>query len=76
MDFFYADRNAGGLGTSRISDDADIWTIARASQLLSSKDPVTKELSYNQLRSTIKSGLRITDPNEELPINQYLSGSC
>ena len=76
MDFFYADRNAGGLGTSRIRDDADIWTIARASQLLSSRDPVTKELSYNQLRSTIKSGLRITDPNEEFPINQYLSGSC
>ena len=74
--FFYADRNAGGLGTSRLSDDADVWTVARATQLLSSNDPVMKELSFNQLRCTIRRGLRTTITDEDLPISEYLSGSC
>ena len=74
--FFYADRNAGGSGTSKLSDDTDVWTIARATQLLSSNDPVMKELSFNQLRCTIRRGLRTTTPDEDLPISEYLSESC
>ena len=73
--FYYADRNAGGLGISRLSDDADIWTIARASQLLSSSDPATKNLSFAQLRSTIRKGLRVISDEENLPVTEYLSGS-
>lgn len=73
--FFYADRNAGGLGISRLSDDADIWTIARASQLLSSRDPATRELSFAQLRKTIIRGMRLVNDEENLPVSEYLSGS-
>ncbi|KAI9556014.1 hypothetical protein GHT06_018577 [Daphnia sinensis] len=36
--FFYVDRRVGGLGTFSLTDDADIWTLARAVQLLTSKD--------------------------------------
>ena len=73
--FFYADRNAGGLGISRLSDDADIWTIARASQLLASRDPATRELSFAQLRKTINRGLRLVSDEENLPMTEYISGS-
>ena len=38
--FFYADRKVGGLGTFRLGDDANICTIARATQHLTSKDPI------------------------------------
>ncbi|MFO0089667.1 MAG: RNA-directed DNA polymerase, partial [bacterium] len=72
--FFYADRCVGGLGTCSLSDDADIWTIARAVQLLSSKDDVVKGMSWCQLRDTIRRGFRDNDDNP-LPLSAYLSGS-
>ena len=73
--FYYADRNAGGLGISRLSDDADIWTIARASQLLSSRDPATRDLSFAQLRKTITRGMRLVSDEENLPVSEHVSGS-
>ena len=41
--FFYADRKVGGLGTFRLSDDADVRTVPRETQLLSSRDPIVKK---------------------------------
>jgi len=72
--FFYADRRVGGLGTCSLSDDADIWTIARAVQLLSSKDDVVRGMSWCQLRDTIRRGFRDNEDNP-LPLSTYLSGS-
>ena len=72
--FFYADRRVGGLGTCSLSDDADIWTIARAVQLLSSKDDVVRGMSWCQLRDTIRRGFR-NNEDQPLPISDYLSGS-
>ncbi|MFO0089746.1 MAG: RNA-directed DNA polymerase, partial [bacterium] len=71
--FFYADRRVGGLGTCSLSDDADVWTIARAVQLLSIKDDVVRGISWCQLRDTIRRGFR--DNENPLPIGGYLSGS-
>ena len=74
--FYYADRQAGALGTCSLADDADIWTIARAAQLLSSEDPTVKSIFWAQLQDTIgrafiKTG--ISEPN--FPYANYLSGS-
>ena len=72
--FFYADRRVGGLGTFSLSDDADIWTLARAVQLLTSKDRLVKGIFMEQLKDTILRGFRDEVP-ATLPIGDYLSGS-
>ena len=75
-EFFYSDRRVGGLGMFRLSDDADIWTLARATQLLTSKDPTVRSIFLQQLRSTIRRGLR--EPGTLLSsdvISAFLSGS-
>ena len=71
--FFYADRSTGGLGLSRLVDDADIWVLARATQLLSSKDPVLREISWSQLQETIARGFG-GRPIPVFPYSEYLSG--
>jgi hypothetical protein len=40
MAFLFVDRRADGLGASQVKKDADVWMIARAVQLLDSKDQV------------------------------------
>ena len=72
--FFYADRRVGGLGTFSLSDDADIWTLARAVQLLTSKDRLVKDIFMEQLKDTVLRGFR-DDVPATLPIGEYLSGS-
>ena len=74
--FFYADRRIGGLGTVNLNEDADVWTIARATQLLSSKDEVVRKVCWAQLEDTIKRSFNNDDPiPSELPFSDYLSGS-
>jgi len=72
--YFYADRSAGGLGFTTLADDADVWTIARAAQLLTSTDPTIRSISWSQLNSTIRRGLRLVG-SPDLPVGPYLSGS-
>ena len=72
--FFYADRRIGGLGTFRLSDDADIWTIARATQLLTSRDTTVSAIFREQLKNTIRRSLNDIVP-DPLPLGPYLSGS-
>ncbi|KAI9550368.1 putative reverse transcriptase-2 [Daphnia sinensis] len=72
--FFYADRRVGGLGTCRLTDDADIWTIARAAQLLTCRDPTVRNICREQLHDTIRRGFRTEHPGV-LPVGEYLSGS-
>ncbi|KZR98082.1 Uncharacterized protein APZ42_006673, partial [Daphnia magna] len=72
--FFYADRRVGGLGTCRLTDDADIWTIARAAQLLTCRDPTVRNICREQLQDTIRRGFRNEHPGV-LPVGEYLSGS-
>ena len=74
-EFFYADRRVGGLGTFKISDEADIWTLARATQLLSSQDPTINTIFREQLLQTIKKGFRREDQPSSPPVAAYLSGS-
>jgi hypothetical protein len=73
IDFFYADRRAGGLGAPKLSVEADIWTIARAVQLLSSPDPIVRAVSFGQLTQNIVLALKPDLPNP-LPFSEYLSG--
>jgi len=71
--FYYADRRAGGLGTFRLVDEAYIWTLARAVQLLTSRDELVRSIFKEQLYDTI---LRAFEkPPAILPVNEYLSGS-
>ncbi|EFX65294.1 hypothetical protein DAPPUDRAFT_117393 [Daphnia pulex] len=48
--FFYVDRRVGGLDTFSLSDDADIWYLARAVRLLTSKDRLVKDI-FNSSRT-------------------------
>ena len=54
---FHASRRVGGLAITPLLEDADIWTVARASQLLSSDDEVVSNTAWSQLRDTITSGM-------------------
>lgn len=72
--FFYADRRVGGLGTFSLTDDADIWTLARAVQLLTSKDKLVRGIFSEQLKSTILRAFP-NHPPATLPIAEYLSAS-
>lgn len=72
--FFYADRRVGGLGTTSLNEEADIWTIARAAQLLTSQDLTVRNVFREQLHDTIRRGFR-TEPTGNLPVGAYLSGS-
>jgi Reverse transcriptase (RNA-dependent DNA polymerase) len=73
--FFYADRRAGGLGVLPLTNEADIWTLARALQLLDSKDQSVSEVAMAQLEETIKLGYGRNQVPSPLPINEYLAGS-
>ena len=73
--FLYADRRAGGLGATQLADEATIWTISRAIQLLDSSDPVVKGVSREQLRRNVVKGLHLSNECENVPTSAYLSGS-
>ena len=75
VDFFYADRRVGGLGTCSLSEDADIWTLARAVQLLTSSDPLVRKIFQEQLNDTIMRGFNESSAPATLPVGPYLSGS-
>ena len=51
--FFYADRNIGGLGIGKISQEVDVWTIYKATQLLSSRDNMIYSIANRQLSNTL-----------------------
>ena len=72
--FFYADRKVKGLETFSLSDDADIQTLARAVQLLTSKDRLMKGIFMEQLKYTILRGFS-DDVPATLSIEEYLSRS-
>ena len=73
--FFYSDRRVGGLGLLPLVDEADIWTIARAIQLLDSSDTAVAEIAMAQLEKSIRIGYGKSEVPTPLPINEYLSGS-
>ena len=73
-EFFYADRRVGGLGVTPLPEDADIWTLARATQLLDSDDPTIRQICRQQLAETVAEKLK-KQPNDHLPISEFLSGS-
>ena len=73
-EFFYADRRVGGLGTMPLHKDADIWTLARATQLLDSSDPIIRHICRQQLEETIIEKYKDV-VQQPLPISEFLSGS-
>ena len=72
--FYYADRRVGGLGMFSLTDDADVWTLARAVQLLTSNDETVRSIFKEQLNNTILRAFP-KHPPATLPIAEYLSGS-
>ena len=74
-EFYYADRRVGGLGTFKLADEADVWTIARATQLLSSKDTTIRAIFRKQLLNAIHNGFQKEHRPAILPVAAYLSGS-
>ena len=73
--FFYADRRVGGLGALPLSQEADIWTLSRALQLLDSHDEAISKSCMAQLEASIKRGYGRSEIPYPLPINEYLAGS-
>lgn len=73
--FFYSDRRVGGLGLLPLVQEADVWTIARAAQLLDSSDTAVAEISMAQLEASIRAGYGKNAVPSPIPINEYLSGS-
>ena len=64
-----------GLAITPLVEDADIWTVARASQLLSSDDEVVSHTAWSQLWDTIASGMsHLLQPNDDIPVDAFLSG--
>ncbi len=57
------------------TEEADIWTLARALQLLDSKDQSVSDVAMAQLEETIKLGYGRNEVPFPLPINEYLAGS-
>jgi hypothetical protein len=57
--FYYADRRVGGLGAPCLKDEADVWTLSRAVQLLSSRDPVVRAISWGQLSANVSCAMRL-----------------
>jgi hypothetical protein len=72
-DFLYADRRVGGLGASRLSEDADVWTIARAAQLLDSLDSTVRLVARVKASKNNSNALKI-EPFTAL-LSDYLYGS-
>lgn len=63
-------RRVGGLGASRLTEDADVWTIARAAQLLDSNDTVVRLVARAQASKNISVALKV-EPTTEL-LSHYL----
>ena len=57
----------------RLIDDAYIWRIARATQLLTSNDAVVRSISWKQLDYTISRRFK-GDVPDPVPYDDYLSG--
>ena len=55
--------------------DADIWTIARAIQLLDSSDTSVAEIAMAELEELIRIGYGKSEVPSSIPINEYLFGS-
>ena len=70
--FFYADRHIGGLGIGKISQEVDIWTISKATQLLSSRDNMISSIANRQLSNTLNC---VIGHDHEIPLTEFLSGS-
>ena len=57
--FFYSDRRTGGLGSQNLSEEADIWTLSTAVQLLESSDHAVRDISAAQLEQTVVAAIEI-----------------
>ena len=68
--FFYAGRNVGGLGIGKISQEVDIWTISKATQLLSSRDNMISLIANRQLTNTLNCAI---GHDHEIPLSEFLS---
>jgi hypothetical protein len=58
---------------SRLVDDADVWAMARATHLLTTKDPVLRELCWDQFRDRISREFG-NEPNPSYLYSEFLSG--
>ena len=66
---FYADRNIGGLGIGKIGQEVDIWTISKATQLLSSRDNMISSIANRQLSNTLNCAI---GHDHEIPLTEFI----
>ena len=53
--FVHANRIIGGLAICQLNQEADVWTISKATRLLSSSDPDISKISMAQFLEFIYS---------------------
>lgn len=71
--YFFAAKNAGGLGLQDPFDERHIQTLVHALKMLSSTDSIVSAITKGQLTSVIQRCVR--HPPTELETTQFLSGS-
>ena len=62
----------GGLGIGKISQEVDIWTISKSTQLLSSRDNMISSIANRQLLNTLNCAI---GHDHEIPLTEFLSVS-
>jgi hypothetical protein len=72
-DFLYADRRVGGLGASRLTEDADVWTNSRVVQLMDSNKEVVCSAARSLASKNVYAALK-THPTTDM-LSQYRSRS-
>ena len=60
------------LGSGKISQEVDIWTISKATQLLSFRDNMISSIANRQLSNTLNCAI---GHDHEIPLTEFLSGS-
>lgn len=63
----------GGLGASRLTEEADVWTVSRAAQLMDSNDEVVRSAARSKASKNVYAALKTHRTTDML--SQYLSGS-
>ena len=71
-EYLYGNTSSGHLGIPVIADDSDIANIDGAFKLLSSRDPIVKDIAWKDLKRLVSAAMHDCSPEN---LSNFLSGS-